>query len=99
MSKVDEDVLRLTTATGQSLLVTAAGGVVTSGLIAMLASADAFAARLLSGYGRSSEPYALNDMVKFAKDLTPRPDTTKREFVNERTFVSGGPAPGAPVVT
>ncbi|MFN3583348.1 hypothetical protein [Phenylobacterium sp.] len=98
MSKAD-DPAQLATTLGEALLVTAVGGVMTSGLIPMLASADAFAARVLTSANQASELYALRNLAMIAAQDKPRPKPATRDVDTDRTIVNASFAAGAPVVT
>lgn len=103
MSKVEEESLSATApvdrAAAQSLLVTAAGGVVTSGLIAMLASAEALAARMLTSANQASELYALRNLAMISAGARANPRPASRQVTDERTIISASLPAGAPVVT
>jgi hypothetical protein len=53
--RAEEAAAHVVPMTGEALLVTSAGGVINSALIAMLASADAFATRLIAAAGQSAQ--------------------------------------------
>ena len=55
VERSEEAAVRVVPLTGEALLVTSAGGVINSALIAMLASADAFATRLIAAAGQSAQ--------------------------------------------
>jgi len=87
----------LPTLIGQALLLVAGGGVIEAALIGTQASADAFAARVLSAANQASQTYALQmstlgtEIRQMNAATTPTPNVENRVEVFDPRYADGRP--------